>query len=269
MPCPRTSSTEEVPVAEPDRRNRAEHTAGTSYRDVLRLDRLLACQPESGAHDELLFIIVHQVHELWFKLMLFELQEARDLLLADRLDAAEHLLRRLVAVQNVLVSQWAVLDTMLPMDFLAFRNTLQGGSGFDSAQYREIEFLAGLKDSAYLDRARLTDTERERLTRRLAEPSLREAFIAVAERSGVDPLAKLWQDGYQDLSPERWELVRVAEALLDVDQAFGRWRTHHALSVERQIGYKAGTGGSSGVDYLFTRIAARLFPELWEIRSQL
>lgn len=256
-------------MAEPGWRNCADHSAGTSYRDVLRLDQLLRCQPETGAHDELLFVIVHQVHELWFKLMLFELEEARDLLLADRLDAAEHLLRRLVAIQNVLISQWAVLDTMLPVDFLAFRNTLQGGSGFDSAQYREIEFLAGLKDGSYLDRAQLTDTEREHLARRLAEPSLRDAFTVVAERSGVDPLTKLWQDGYQDLTPGHWELLRVAEALLDVDQAFGRWRTHHALTVERQIGYKPGTGGSSGVNYLQTRITSRLFPELWEVRSQL
>ncbi len=256
-------------MAEPNRRNCADHSAGTSYRDVLRLDQLLDCQPETGAHDELLFVIVHQVHELWFKLMLFELEETRDLLLADRLDAAQHLLRRLVAIQNVLISQWAVLDTMLPADFLAFRNTLQGGSGFDSAQYREIEFLAGLKDGTFLDRAQLTDTERERLARRLAEPSLQDAFTFVAERSGVDSLAKLWQDGYRDLSSKHWELLHVAEALLDVDQAFGRWRTHHALTVERQIGYKPGTGGSSGVDYLRTRLTSRLFPELWEVRSQL
>jgi len=262
-------STEEVSVVQPDRRSGAEHTAEVPYRDVLRLDQLLSCQPETGAHDELMFVIVHQVHELWFKLMLFELEEVRDLLLADRLDAAEHLLRRLVAIQNVLISQWAVLDTMLPVDYLAFRDSLQGGSGFQSVQHREIEFLAGLKDGGYLDRVQLTDVERKRLIRRLEEPSLREAFLSLVEMRGLDSLAKLWQDGYRDPPTAHRELLRVAEALLDVDQAFGRWRTHHALTVERQIGYKPGTGGSSGVDYLRTRITSRLFPELWEVRSQL
>lgn len=256
-------------MGQPDRRSRAERAAGTSYREVLQLDRLLSCQPEVGTHDELMFVIVHQVHELWFKLMLSELQEVRDLLLADRLDAAEHLLRRLVTIQNVLISQWAVLDTMLPMDFLAFRDTLRGGSGFESVQYREIEFLAGQKDSSYLDQVQLTDAEHERLLRRLEESSVREVFAALVEKRGVDSLAKVWQNGYQDVPAAQWELLRVAEALLDVDQAHGRWRTHHALSVERQIGHKSGTGGSSGVDYLRTRIASRLFPELWAVRSQL
>lgn len=256
-------------AAPPARTAGAERGAGTRYREVLQLDRLLSCQPEKGSHDELMFVIVHQVHELWFKLMLSELEEVRDLLLADRLDAAEHLLRRLVAIQNVLISQWAVLDTMLPMDFLAFRDTLRGGSGFESVQHREIEFLAGQKDSGYLDHVQLTDAEHERLARRLEEASVREAFIVLAERRGIDSLAKVWQNGYQDLPVAQWELLRVAEALLDVDQAYGRWRTHHALSVERQIGYKPGTGGSSGVDYLRSRISSRLFPELWEVRSQL
>jgi len=256
-------------VVQSNRRNGAEHAAGTRYREVLQLDRLLACQPATEAHDELMFVIVHQVHELWFKLMLFELEEVRDLLLADRLGAAEHLLRRLVAVEHVLISQWAVLDTMLPVDFLTFRNTLDGGSGFQSVQHREIEFLAGLKDAGYLDRVPLTDAERERLVRRLEEPSVREAFIALIERRGLASLADLWQHGYHDQPAAHWELLRVAEALLDVDQAFARWRTYHALTVERQIGYKPGTGGSTGVDYLRTRIASRLFPELWRVRSRL
>ena len=253
----------------PNLENRGKHAAGTRYNEVLQLDRLLSCQPEKGAHDELMFVIVHQVHELWFKLMLFELEEARDLLLDSRPHAAEHLLRRLVAVQNVLISQWTVLDTMLPSDFLAFRKTLQGGSGFESTQHREIEFLAGLKDSNYLDRVRITAPERERLVQRLKEPSLREAFIDLVEERGIGSLAELWRYGYRDTPAALWDLLRVAEALLDVDQAFGRWRAHHALTVERQIGYKPGTGGSSGVDYLRTRTSVRLFPELWEIRSQL
>ncbi|MFD1149664.1 tryptophan 2,3-dioxygenase [Saccharothrix hoggarensis] len=256
-------------MVQSDRRNGAEHAVGTRYREVLQLDRLLACQPETKSHDELMFVIVHQVHELWFKLMLFELEEVRDLLLDGRLGAAEHLLRRLVAVEHVLLSQWAVLDTMLPVDFLAFRKTLEGGSGFQSVQYREIEFLAGLKDAGYLDRVPLTDAERERLARRLEEPSVREAFVALVERRGLASLADLWQHGYHDQPAAHWELLRVAEALLDVDQAFGRWRTHHALTVERQIGYKRGTGGSAGVDYLRTLVASHLFPELWEVRSRL
>ncbi|MEV6767370.1 tryptophan 2,3-dioxygenase family protein [Nocardia sp. NPDC051030] len=241
----------------------------TCYRDVLQLDQLLSCQPDTGAHDELMFVIVHQVHELWFKLMLAELEQARDLLLAGETDAAEHLLRRLVTIQNVLISQWAVIDTMLPMDYLAFRHTLKGGSGFESVQHREIEFLAGQKDADYLDRVRLTDGERERLFRRLAEPSLREAFEMLVEKRGVDSLAELWRTGYRGLPAEHWELLRVAEALLDVDHAFSRWRSHHALTVERQIGYKPGTGGSAGVEYLRARMTLRLFPELWAVRSEL
>ena len=256
-------------MVRPDPGNLTERAAETSYREVLRLDRLLSCQPETGTHDELMFVIVHQVHELWFKLMLSELQEVRDLLQANRLDAAEHLLRRLVAILNVLVSQWAVLDTMLPMDFLAFRDALNGGSGFESVQYREIEFLAGQKDSGYLERVRLTDAEHLRLLRRLEEPSVREAFAALVEKRGIDSLAEVWQNGFRDLPAAQWELLRVAEALLDVDQAYGRWRMHHTLSVERQIGHKPGTGGSSGVDYLRARLTSRLFPELWEVRSRL
>lgn len=239
------------------------------YRDFLQLDRLLSCQPDGGPPDELMFVVVHQVHELWFKLILSELEQVRDLLLADRPGEAAHLLRRLVAIQDVLVAQWAVLDTMLPGDFLDVRDGIQGGSGFESVQHREIEFLAGLADPRYLDRVRLTGPERDRLLRRLDEPSVREAFLALARRRGVDQLADLWRRGRRDVPGDRWELLAVAEALLDVDLAYGRWRAHHALTVERQIGYKPGTGGSSGVDYLRSLTTARLFPELWDVRSAL
>ncbi|SDK75298.1 tryptophan 2,3-dioxygenase [Actinopolyspora mzabensis] len=256
-------------VVPPDLNSRTEQTEGASYKSVLRLDELLRLQQAPVEHDELMFVVVHQVHELWFKLMLHELEEVRDLLLDDRAEAATHLVERCATIQNVLVSQWSVLDTMLPADFLAFRDGLEGGSGFESVQYREIEYLAGLKDETYLERAVLTDEEHKQLRTRLEEQSVREVFLDLVRRRGFGSPAELSSNRYRDQPARDWDLLRLAEKLLDLDQAFATWRARHTLTVERQIGTKSGTGGSSGVNYLRSRMNARLFPELWELRGEL
>ena len=233
-----------------------------SYGGYLKLPELLALQQGlSDAHDELLFITVHQAYELWFKAVLFELESARDLVLGDDLPAALHLLRRVHVIERLLVQQIEVLETMAPRDFLDFRQQLAPASGFQSVQFREIEFLSGLPDRRYLDLLETSSDERARLERRLSEPTLRSAFEAARRAHGEPPLADLVRSGGQ--------LFDLAEALLDHDEAFAHWRSRHVLMVERQIGSKPGTGGSSGAAYLRGTLSKRFFPELWEIRTAL
>ena len=252
-----------------------------SYGGYLRLDVLLDQQRprslEGGhvAHDELLFITIHQVYELWFKLLLHELTTVRDVLLdGSDLWMARHLLRRVEQVEQVLIAQLPVLETMTPQDFLDFRSLLAPASGFQSVQFRELEFLSGLKDAAFLDRLRAsTDDERERLRRRLDEPTLWEGLLAaLAARdlpvgSEDDVRASLLavagdRASYGDL----WD---VTEGLLTHDELCAQWRAVHATVVERQIGYKPGTGGSTGAAYLRGRRDVRFFPLLWELRTAL
>ncbi|GAA3450310.1 tryptophan 2,3-dioxygenase [Dactylosporangium matsuzakiense] len=248
-----------------------------TYGDYLRLSGLLEAQvPESSppAHDELLFITIHQVYELWFKLILHELGDARDRLLAGETYLPRVRLERCLAIQRVLVSQVDVIDTMTPQDFLRFRNKLAPASGFQSGQFREIEFLSGLKDPTYLKRFRgLTDLERERLERRLAEPSVWEAFLAMLDRHGFAVAGP--EERFASLvaiSRDREQygpLWDLAEAMIAHDQAWSLWRARHVLMAERQIGTKAGTGGSAGGAYLRSRVELRFYPELWELRSGL
>jgi tryptophan 2,3-dioxygenase len=248
-----------------------------TYGTYLRLAELLDQQvPESDppAHDELLFITIHQVYELWFKLLLSELTEARDRMLAGESYLPRVRLERCRAVERVLVGQIDIIDTMTPQDFLAFRTKLAPASGFQSAQFREVEFLSGLKDPGYLARFRgLTGVERERLRRRLDEPSIWDGFLAVLAKEGFDvstrdsrAVALLAIAADRTRYGQLWDL---AEALVDHDQAWALWRARHVLMAERQIGTKAGTGGSAGGAYLRTRIEHRFYPELWELRSQL
>jgi tryptophan 2,3-dioxygenase len=177
-------------------------------------------------------------------------------------------------VEDVLIKQVDVIDTMTPQDFLAFRNKLAPASGFQSAQFREIEFLSGLRDPGYLNRFRgLTDAERQRLERRLSEPSLWDGYLAVLRHAGfaVDTEQERFA-AYIEIARDRtrfgalWDL---AEALVDHDQAWALWRARHVLMAERQIGTKVGTGGSAGGAYLRSRIDLRFYPELWELRSRL
>jgi tryptophan 2,3-dioxygenase len=236
-----------------------------SYGTYLNVAKLLDLQKAlSEEHDELLFIVAHQVYELWFKVVLFELEAARDRIDAGDIFFARHYLQRAHVIERVLVEQIEVLETMSPQDFLAFRSQLSPASGFQSVQFREIEFLSGLKEPKYLARIEATPAEMARLRRRLDEPSLNDAFRSLVERRGSPSLVDIFRDR------ERYgDMFDLCEALLDHDQAFAHWRARHVLMVERQIGSKTGTGGSSGAEYLRTTLGKRFFPDLWDVRSLL
>jgi tryptophan 2,3-dioxygenase len=273
-----------VTATRPDRavarardRSFGEEGARLSYGSYLRLDALLAQQvPETvpPAHDELLFITIHQVYELWFQQLLHELTAARDAMLDGRLWWARHLLHRVHVIERVLVEQVGVLETMTPQDFLEFRSALAPASGFQSVQFRELEFLSGAKDRAVLGRLRdLADDERTRLERRLAEPTLWDAFLVVLTSAGLEvadeeaireSLLVVARD--RATYDEVWEL---SERLLDHDEMAARWRARHVMMVERQIGTKSGTGGSTGAPYLRSRLGLHYFPQLWELRTWL
>ena len=236
-----------------------------SYGTYLKVQELLELQKGmSQEHDELLFIVAHQVYELWFKVVLFELEASRDRIDADDIFFARHYLHRVHVVERLLIEQIDVLETISPQDFLAFRSKLAPASGFQSVQFREIEFLSGLKEPKYLERLEATAEEKARLHRRLDEPSLDDAFRRLLERRGSPSLPDVFRDRVR-----HGDLFDLCEALLDHDEAFAHWRARHVLMVERQIGGKTGTGGSSGAQYLRTTLGKRFYPELWDVRSQL
>lgn len=248
-----------------------------TYGSYLRLADLLDQQrleSDPPAHDELLFITIHQVYELWFKQILHELTTARNAMLDGELWLAQHLLRRVHTIERVLIEQVDILETMTPQDFGEFRHRLSPASGFQSVQYREIEFLSGAKDPSFVRRFRgLTEAEKERLARRLHEPTLWEAFLTVLEAAGFD--AKTDDEirtALRTVAFDRhnhaviWEL---AEALLEHDEQSAAWRARHVVMVERMIGTKPGTGGSSGASYLRSRLDLRFFPLLWGLRTTL
>ena len=258
-------------------RHFGEEGARLTYGSYLRVDQLLDQQrleSDPPAHDELLFITVHQVYELWFKQLLHELTAVRDAMFAGDLWWARHLLARVVTIEGVLISQIAVLETMTPQDFLVFREKLAPASGFQSVQFRELEFLSGAKDPGFLERFRaLTDAERARLQRRLAEPTLWDAFVHVVRRAGLaaDDDAALTRS-LLDVAHDRGrygEVWELAERLLDHDANAAMWRSRHVLMVERQIGTKSGTGGSTGAPYLRSRLDLHYYPLLWDLRSHL
>jgi len=259
-----------------------EQGARLTYGSYLKLEQLLDAQHLESrpvAHDELLFITIHQVYELWFKQLLHEATAARDAMLAGAGDShrlwwAQHLLQRMHVVERVLVQQIDVLETMTPQDFLQFRQALAPASGFQSVQFRELEFLSGAKDPSFVQRFKgLTEDESERLRVRLDEPTLWDAFVHVLSQRGlaVGSDAEITQavrraahdrDGYGDV----WAL---AEALLQHDELAASWRARHVVMVERMIGAKTGTGGSTGAEYLRSRLQLRYYPLLWELRSHL
>jgi tryptophan 2,3-dioxygenase len=252
-----------------------EDGARLTYGTYLRLSELLDQQRlATDAHDELLFITVHQVYELWFKQLLFELESARDAMTDGELWWAQHLLSRVHEIERILIEQIGVLETMTPQDFLEFRERLAPASGFQSVQFRELEFLSGAKDPNFVERFRgLTDHERGRLQRRLAEPTLWDAFVSVLVKAGLaaesdgevgSSLRMVAQD--RSTYGEIWEL---AEALIGHDERAAGWRARHIMMVERMIGTKTGTGGSAGAAYLRTRLQMRYYPILWELRSWL
>jgi tryptophan 2,3-dioxygenase len=250
--------------------------AGMTYADYLKLDQLLgAQQPLSALHDEMLFIVIHQTKELWMKEMLHELRMAVDLLQADRFAEAYKAMARIGRIQAVMTLSWDVLSTLTPVDYLKFRDVLGTSSGFQSAQFREIEFRLGLKEPNFVDHYDEESPERARLERALSEPSLREASHDALARAGfdlgdrsVEAIARAWLEVYRDA--ERWfDLYELAEKLVDIDDALAGWRHKHVLTVERIIGNRPGTGGSAGAPYLRATLDKRVFPELWALRTDL
>lgn len=254
-----------------------EEGARLSYGSYLRLSELLSAQrlqSEPPAHDELLFITIHQVYELWFKLMLHELESARDAMAGGEIWLARHRFSRVHAIEHVLVEQIQVLETMTPQDFLAFRSTLAPASGFQSVQFRELEYISGAKDPVFLKRFRgLTDAQRERLERRLAEPTLWDAFVGLLEARGLPTgddetiLGSLVTVAHDRRSHD--DLWALSEDMITHDEMAALWRGRHIQMVERQIGTKSGTGGSSGSPYLRGRADLRYYPLLWELRGRL
>jgi tryptophan 2,3-dioxygenase len=250
--------------------------AGMTYADYLKLDQLLtAQQPLSELHDEMLFIIIHQTKELWMKELLHELELAIRLIEEDRFAEAYKAMARISRIQAVMTLSWDVLSTLTPVDYMKFRDVLGTSSGFQSAQFREIEYRLGLKDESYLRHYGVRSPERTKLQIALEEPSLREAAIAALQRAGFDvgdasvpALAAAWLEVYRDA--DRWfELYELAEKLIDIDDALASWRHKHVLTVERIIGNKRGTGGSEGAPYLRSTLDKRIFPELWVLRTDL
>ena len=261
---------------QPKRKRMTATPAGMTYADYLKLDQLLSAQqPLSDLHDEMLFIVIHQTKELWMKQLLHELRLAISMIERDRFAQAYKAMARISRIQSVMTLSWDVLSTLTPVDYINFRDVLGTSSGFQSAQFREIEFRLGLKEPNFVHHYDEGSEERSRLEPALAEPSLREAAQGALERAGFDlkdrsvpALAAAWLEVYRDA--DRWfDLYELAEKLVDIDDALAAWRHKHVLTVERIIGNKPGTGGSAGAPYLRATLEKRVFPELWSLRTDL
>jgi tryptophan 2,3-dioxygenase len=241
------------------------HPDGMTYADYLHLDTLLSAQnPLSPLHDEMLFIVIHQTKELWLKQMLHEVGLAIELVAGDRFAEAYKALARVSRIQSVMTLSWDVLATLTPVDYGRFRDVLGTSSGFQSAQFRELEYRLGIKDPRFLDYYEGGTAGHERLKTALAQPSLWDTADAARKRAGADS----WLTVYRDA--DGWfELYQLAEKLIDIDDALAGWRHKHVLTVERIIGGKTGTGGSAGVKYLESTLTKRAFPELWALRTEL
>jgi tryptophan 2,3-dioxygenase len=263
--------------------------APLSYNKYLRVQDLIAlqdCLSSPAHHDELLFITVHQAYELWFKQILHELDAAIVLMEEDRLLLATRALKRVVEIEKLLVNQIHILEGMTPISFLQFRDQLNPASGFQSMQFREIEFSSGLKDKIILREFESDEFASGRLRERMAGPSLSDAFFRLLQRRGLNaPLSLPDADPAQQKKDygertravleilthfeERYEEFQLAEALLEHDEYFSLWRSHHIKMVERMVGATRGTGGSEGIGYLKTTLDKKFFPELWEARTHL
>jgi tryptophan 2,3-dioxygenase len=257
-----------------------------TYASYLRVDDLLDLQhPRSDGpeHDELLFIVIHQVYELWFKEILHEIDRVRHLLESDDAHRAQHTLKRILTILKVLVAQLDILETMTPLEFLSFRQRLEAASGFQSDQFRQLEFVLGRKSTAAIERFAGGSRARTALERRFTEPTLWDAFLRYLSREGypVAPgaLARDVTAAIEASEEIQQVLLRVyrtdpknseiCERLVDLDEGVQEWRYRHVKMVERTIGTKSGTGGSSGAAYLASTTGTPLFPDLWLIRARL
>ena len=283
---------ETKPAAKPfvDLRDEQIHwdlTNSLSYSQYLGLEKLLDAQhPLSYEHDEMLFIVIHQVSELWMKLCLHELNTVVDCVRRDDLGPTFKRLARVSTIQQQLLQAWDVLATITPYDYSAFRNTLGRSSGFQSAQYRLLEFLIGNKNAELIEVFRTDPPAYEMLERALRAPSLYDEVLRLLSRRGLDvpaeaidrdfslpyqaskQVAAAWLSVYHN-SVKDWDLYELAERLVDLDYKFQLWRFTHVKTVERIIGYKRGSGGTSGVAYLNKALDLRFFPELWTIRTSM
>ena len=262
-------------------------SGGMTYGGYLALEPLLSAQhPISPHHDELLFIILHQTKELWLKQIVHELDVALGLVRSDRLIEVHKNLSRVSRIQAVMTLSWDVLTTLTPTDYMQFRDVLGTSSGFQSVQFRQFEFLLGLKDAAHLRHHGEGSPQHQALAEALRRPSLWDEANAALARGGFEMPAEIlerdwsepyrpneaveaaWAEVYRD-TDRYWRFYQFAEKLLDVDDAMTAWRHKHVVTVERVIGLKRGTGGTAGVPYLQSTLSKRAFPELWTLRTQL
>jgi tryptophan 2,3-dioxygenase len=258
-----------------------------TYADYLHLDQVLSAQkPVTKEHDEVAFIVIHHVQELWLKLVAHELEQAIASIRGDNLPPAFKALARVTRIQEQLIRAWDVLSTMTPADYLAFRSALGPASGFQSFQYRLVEFRLGAKDAKMLLPHRHRPDHHGPLEQALKSPSLYDEALRLLARRGLavpkevltrdvskpyqsnPAVREVWLTIYRT-APEHFDLYELAEELVDVEDWFQQWRFRHMKTVERIIGFKRGTGGSSGVSYLKTAIERSFFPELWELRTLL
>lgn len=265
----------------------ADDPKNMTYGRYLALDTLLSAQhPISGRHDEMLFVIIHQTKELWLKQIIFELEQALALVREDALVPAYKGLARVSRIQAVMTLSWDVLATMTPADYTRFREVLGNSSGFQSAQFRQVEFMLGLKDGSHLKHQDEDSAEQQAMRATLDAPSLWDEANRAAARAGLpipaealerdwdtpyvpsEGVENAWATVYRD-TEKWWELYQLAEKLVDVDDAMASWRHKHVVTVERVIGGKRGTGGTAGVPYLQSTLSKRAFPELWSLRTQL
>jgi tryptophan 2,3-dioxygenase len=257
-----------------------------TYGSYLAVDELLSLQrprSEGPEHDEMLFIVIHQVYELWFKQLLHEVDHVMALLDAGEPHRAQHSLKRILTILKVLVAQLDILETMTPLEFQSFRSRLEAASGFQSDQFRQLEFVLGNKSQAAINRFAAGTRARKALEARYGTPTLWDAFLKYLSRGGYAiPPAQLSRDVTARIEPSPElqatliDLYRkdpkhaeMCERLVDLDEGLQEWRYRHVKMVQRTIGAKMGTGGSSGAQYLATTLMTPIFPDLWEIRSRL
>ena len=257
-----------------------------TYGSYLAVDELLSLQrprSEGPEHDEMLFIVIHQVYELWFKQVLHEIDHVIALLEARDPYRAQHSLKRILTILKVLVAQLDILETMTPLEFQSFRQRLEAASGFQSDQFRQLEFVLGNKSQAAIERFPSGTRARSALERRFGSPTLWDGFLKYLSREGYDiPRSSLSRDVTARIEPSTElqstliDLYRrdpkhaeMCERLVDLDEGLQEWRYRHVKMVQRTIGAKMGTGGSSGAQYLATTLMTPIFPDLWEIRSRL